>query len=61
MKKIFVLLGYIKYEGENLLGVYSTKAKAEKAFKEYKDSDGIYQGKIQERFLNDKAETRFFD
>lgn len=33
--QVYLLFGYVKWEGEDVLGVYSSKENAEKAWEEY--------------------------
>lgn len=59
--EVYVLLGWIDYEGESLLGVYHTQADAEAARDEYVSSvkHGFDSYNIEHRVIGARAEWRF--
>ena len=46
--KVFALIGYLDYEGSDLIGIYANREAAEAAFFEHIDYDQI---KIVEHFI----------
>ena len=60
MKEVYVLLGEISYEGQYLLGVYSTLKKAEKAREDFAKTHHSFCGiSIHPRPLNGAAKVVF--
>ena len=55
--QVFVLMGYFDYEGEYLLGVYTSSEAAEAAYAEYlEDHDPFDDYAVVERTLDTAAE-----
>ena len=63
MKEVYVLLGEISYEGQYLLGVYSTLKKAEKAREDFAKThqrNNCFCGiSVHPRPLNGAAKVEF--
>ncbi len=59
--EVYVLLGWIDYEGESLLGVYHTQADAEAARDDYDNRVNLSFDSyhIEHRVIGARAEWRF--